>query len=1098
MTSTPPQPPPPIDQAHRERILGERAKNLFVSAGAGSGKTRSLVDRLEALILEDQVPIENIAVVTFTDKAGMELRNRIRERLEATESELAKAALHKLDGAAVGTLHSFAQRILTQHPLSAGLPPEIEVLDEIGSQIDFEQRWDEFLSNEFLVDAKVGKPLLTLDALGVKLDRFRDLAIAMNENWDLVEQRLDLSPPPFRPFKKNDLVNECREVINFRRFCSHDGDKMHIRLTNLAQDTDRLANGKDSIEALLNAKALRCNTRIAGQKAYWGISPGEVRSAIARLKRKRDRDVAEVATSALATLGARLGKFVLDAAEQRRRAGRLQFHDLLVHSRNILRNNKEARKALHNQYTHFLLDEFQDTDPIQIEIAVLISTSEEEVGDRKWNELKVEPGRLFFVGDPKQSIYRFRRADIGLYMEAREHHKDRATLSVNFRTVKPIVEWVNDVFSTLFFPQEGSQPAYEPLSAFRTDQDKRGPAVALLGAKKHPSLDLTADDLRAIEAADVAATLREALGPDGWQVEDSGVWRRAVPDDVCILLPARTSLKQLQAALETQGIPYCSEAPSRDNTSSEVRELLMVLRVIADPTDELAIVSALRSIVYGCGDNDLASWKIEHGGRFSITGSIPEAAQDHIVAHSLAHLQQLHKDRHFKTPAELLERLIRERGIFEIALAKSTRREVWRRLRFVVDQARAWTNAGGAGLRAYIDWVQRQGDDSPRGGEIVTPTSSGAGVRIMTIHGSKGLEFPITVLSGMTGKMAKNARWTEIYFPKGKPAILKINSDIKTDGFDQFQSIEEDMDQNERLRLLYVAATRARDHLIVSLHRVAKKSTKNESDKQTSAEALQAAARDSKHGTIFQPSKSGHIAIPKQMRKPLADREVWNAKRDAAIASASRRDFIAATKWDDSKESAQDPGLAKHAQDSDQNLWPKGRYGTKVGSAVHGVLQDIDFVSRANLDELVAAQAQAEGVGGRKALIRRLVNSALNTEVARQAAASEHWREIWVGAPVGSVLVDGYIDLLIRTDTGLVVVDWKTGAIASEADKAEKLERYRLQGASYAATLQAATGMMVERMVFVFIGEDSSVECDLPDLPGAIAEVEERAMALSG
>ena len=175
----------PVDQSHRDRIVKVRDTNQFVEAGAGSGKTRALVDRVEALVLDDAIPLEQIAAITFTEKAAAELRDRVRQRFEATahdgnahddpqRRDRADEALLQLDGAAIGTLHSFAQRLLGEHPVEAGLPPGVDVLDEISSQVEFEQRWQVFL-DALLDDDTMAHTLLCLEACGVRLGDLRSL-----------------------------------------------------------------------------------------------------------------------------------------------------------------------------------------------------------------------------------------------------------------------------------------------------------------------------------------------------------------------------------------------------------------------------------------------------------------------------------------------------------------------------------------------------------------------------------------------------------------------------------------------------------------------------------------------------------------------------------------------------------------------------------------------------------------------------------------------------------------------------------------------------------------------------------------------------------
>jgi len=164
-----------------------------------------------------------------------------------------------------------------------------------------------------------------------------------------------------------------------------------------------------------------------------------------------------------------------------------------------------------------------------------------------------------------------------------------------------------------------------------------------------------------------------------------------------------------------------------------------------------------------------------------------------------------------------------------------------------------------------------------------------------------------------------------------------------------------------------------------------------------------------------------------------------------------------------------------------------------VGRAVHGVLQLVDLTRGDGLADLARAQAAAEGVPSRTAVVQTLVQAALATDVVAEASAGDHWRELYVAAPVGDRLVEGYIDLLYRSETGLVVVDWKTDHIEGDDDVAAKLERYRLQGASYVAAVEAATGQSVARMVFVFLSLDGAVQVDLPDLAAAVTEVRDRS-----
>ncbi len=1087
--------PLPADTHERHRILTDRQSNLFVEAGAGTGKTRALVDRVEALVLDDGVAMESIAMITFTEKAALELRDRIQQRFERSDNPRARTALQQVDGAAVGTLHSFAQRILAEHPVEAGLPPGIEILDEIGSEIEFEQQWQTFC-DELLEDQTAAKPLLMLEALGVHLSHLRSVATQMADNWDLIEQNLDFDPVPLKPINTTKVLEQFDRVVAFKKECVYHGDRLFGHLKAVTTNRKTLSEAFDEIEflSLLNSMGatkpkpnLAVKPGRAGEKHNWKIDPQDVRYAINALGVTCDKVVSELGGSALEHIGVRIGKFVLAAAEQRREAGRLQFHDLLVRARRLLRDEtvgEEVRASLHRQFTHLLLDEFQDTDPIQIELAVLITTSDRHIGNRDWWELAIEPGRLFFVGDPKQSIYRFRRADIGLYLQAREHFTNRASLTVNFRTVSPVIKFINDVFSHLIEEEKGSQPKYEPLSAFRGGFCQSSPAVALLGAKAIEA-KISADGLRQKESTDVAATLQEVLSHNSsWQVQDpEGGWRKARPSDVCILLPTRTSLASLQSALDDAAIPYRAETSSLVYNSREVRELMMALRAVSDPTDELALVSALRSFVYGCGDDDLANWRHDCNGRFHILSELPAGCEKHRVGMALTHLKRLHEQHHFCTPAKLLDQLIRERGVLESAVANNAPRDVWRRFRFVVDQSRAWTSSGNIGLRAYLEWVRRQGDEHAKVTENVLPETDDESVQIMTVHGSKGLEFPITVLAGMSSRLNRHERGPAVHYPPNESVVLKVSKRVATKNYQTWQATNAAMDEHESLRLLYVAATRARDHLIVCLHRTSRTRS------HTKASVLAKSALRSNYATPYRPKRSEVAEIKRAPRQPLIERKTWQTQLDTSIKRASRPRVMSATEL--ARTLANDPGMEKDATDLDLPPWQKGRYGTAIGRAVHAVLQEIDLASNSGIEEAVTVQVEVEQVRAQRSDVERMVYSALSTTVVQEAVRSMYWREVWVGASLCDRIVEGYIDLLYRHGSNLVVVDWKTDYISNEAELQEKLASYRLQGASYVAAVEKATGLQVARMVFVFLGNETPLECELDDLAGAVANVKE-------
>jgi ATP-dependent helicase/nuclease subunit A len=1065
------------DQPARDQITTDTGRTLFVNAGAGSGKTAALTNRVIRLVLTDGVPLRHIAAVTFTEKAGAELRDRLRVRFEAecarrdgAARQVAEDALNDLDGAAIGTLHSFAQRLLMEHPIEARLAPQVEVLDEIGSSVAFEDRWAE-LRTELLDDDTVAEPLVLGLALGLTLVQLRSLALLLGNDWDLIDERvLCLPAEPVRLPNTPEFLRHGRQVTALASQCKKADDKLHGRLRDLEDVLARLASATDVERELTVLEEISTLSFSYGQKGNWSAgSIDEVKGAAKELAATAGDLVAGVRDQCLRRLTHWLAGQVLVAAERRRAESRLEFHDLLVLARNLLRTSPSARRELHDRYQRLLLDEFQDTDPIQIELAVRIACGEHADAD-DWRDVVVPDGRLFVVGDPKQSIYRFRRASIATYLNAQAHLGATVSLTTNFRTVPPILDWVNAVFGELIQPVPDSQPSYQPLDPARSSLGS-GPAVTVLGAEPHADLPRAAAAiLRARESADVAGVIGQIMC-EGWQVCDTktGQWRTAALDDIAILVPARTSLPFLEVALDAAGVEHRTEASSLVYQAEEVRSLLACVRAVADATDGLALVQALRSPIFGCGDDDLWRWK-HAGGSFNIHARLTDPLlSDGPVGESLAYLRRLTFDSRWMTPSEVLGAVIADRRMLELAAIGPRTRDSWRRLRFVVDQARAWAEVSHGGLLDYLAWAGQQGLETRRVAEAVLPETDADAVRVMTIHAAKGLEFPIVILSGMTSRGGARSG-VQLIWPPGGGYSVRLTKSIQTADFDAVYPVDEQMDGLEKRRLLYVAATRARDHLVVSLHRALG------SGDQTAAGLIAAAGGVSTAGAV--PFEKGFDAEPLSTGTPAAvspppDFAAWLTTITEGRERSRRAAAVSASGLEGTEPEvtlAPEPplaGLAKGARDLELPPWSKGRYGSAVGRAVHGVLQVVplrpmDAAHRAAVDGAVAAQCMAEGLTGHEGMVRSLVRSALESDLVRRAAAREHWREMYVATlnDDGTVL-EGYIDLIFRDDDGsLVIVDYKTDAVPVGAI-GSRVTYYRPQMGAYVRCLTASTGARV-------------------------------------
>ncbi|HSJ91547.1 MAG TPA: UvrD-helicase domain-containing protein [Ilumatobacter sp.] len=1077
----------PLDQAARDRIVGDLDTNLFVEAGAGAGKTSSLVGRIVALV-RSGVDIGSIAAITFTEKAAAELRHRVRDELVRAGESQASAGV---DHAPIGTLHAFARRLLNDFPIAAGLPPGFTVLDELESHLAFEERW-ETLVDGLLDDpsppggaVEGGSALIEL----CQLDNFdlhrggRRVATSFHENWDLVEARVDRSDPEPWVFDDRPFLLRVAELCD-TPVPPHDGQAERLAdlrtLVERGAAADTLGGRIAAVDRLEDR--LRTTKRTGAKKNWTQLSfdPADLerlREAEAALAEQAVALLAQVRRRRIRVLGALFGRWVLAGALERADQGTIEFHDLLVLARRLVASNPTVRTYLHDRYQRILLDEFQDTDPIQLEIAVRLAAAPDDPahGD-DWTMLRPLPGRLFIVGDPKQSIYRFRRADIAQYLSAAAQvGADRELLTANFRSSRPVLDWVNGVFERLIIEEPGTQPAYQRLSPSRRHHLDHG-SVTVFGLDPHDDLgSKKADEIRRREAADAASAVTTAL-VEGWQVVDDQTdeLRPCRPGDITILLPARTSLPVLELALRDRGVPYRAENSSVVYVTTEIRHLMLTLRAAADPTDELALVAALRTPLYGCSDVELYEWK-RAGGRWSIwwqpADDTPAELDGHPVGAALQHLGSIARRASRMGPADLLAALVDERRLLDVALDQPDARDVWRRVRYVVDQARAWSDAGGRGLRRYLAWVHLLASES-RNADTILPEHDDDAVRIMTVHAAKGLEFPITVLSGMTTRPITTSSNSVVWHD----GTWTISSSKSPDPiFEDFKPLDEQMSDAERRRLLYVACTRAVDHLVVSLHRYPGETEMRANSVSGSLLHLAGAADPANGARLLAPCVAPFLVAP-VTAPDLAwrDHDEWEAERRRAFATARFRPSVSATFL--AGEADTDPGLDKGAVDLDLPPWQRGRYGTAVGRAVHAVLQYADLRTGDDIATEAAAQCAAEGIIGMDDTVAALARSALAAPIVRRAVDLPHHRELFVAAPVGGRTVEGYLDLFVETSDGGVIVDYKTDQWPDDAERSDRIFRYRRQLAVYGVVVEQLLGRPAEAALLVRCRVDGPAE----------------------
>ena len=1021
------------DEEARERARRDHDTTLVIEAGAGTGKTTLLVDRIEAILRSGRARLDEIAAVTFTENAATTMKLRLRERLERARADArlapeerarAGVALDTLERAAVTTIHALCAQVLQERPLECGVSPAFRVADEAQADALFADAWEEWLGerlgggDDVLLDAlERGIPLEGEGPWGERTS-LRGLARRLVDQRDLAPlgEETVFDPEALR----RELVAKgarARALLAGVR----EGDALGARLARLAEfaEASRFLDGHALVAHVLALEAIPSNF---GFKPHWPTPEAlaEGRAIAAWTKDARTEWAASEGAALHGRLVGALRGVVAIYERKKTERGVLDFLDLLVRARDALRDQAGVRAHFRARFRHLLIDEFQDTDPLQVEVA------ESLAGGR--------PGALVVVGDAKQSIYRFRRAEVRLFrrLVARAGEPGGGAvlhLVQNFRSRPSILRFVNRVFSELVQEsEEADQPAYEPIVPPPALADDEPGVVALrFPAPAHAS----GPDLLAAEAAGLAAFLADvADGAERVRDPASGEERESRAGDVLVLARRLTKVPFLEEALEAAGVRFTVEGGKSFFDRQEVHETLAVLRAVDDPSDHVALVAALRSSFFGVSDRDIAAYALSGPPPWS--GPLdPDRPGGAAMAGARKLLDALHElRRHASVPA-VLERLYDETRILA-ALTGSRRGEAQiANLEKIAALAREASSLGALTLRGFVRLLEdrvanaREEPDLPstRPGDPDT-------VRILSVHKAKGLEAPVVALFDCDDE-AKPSVDTVPLWEEHRIAI-GFRGGCQPAGWAALVQAEEKKARAEARRLLYVACTRARDRLVIP---------RPPADAQPGAFWRELvtrlpAADDADVRTV----DAGEIPL---VDVPGRGRELW------ALAGADAPDAVAA-RWEAERrellarasERPYAPAPATRiaaATEAVSVLGPGAGLGRDFGSLVHRLLEwaPLDAAPDTRPARLRAtAEALAPAFAldaARAALAAEQAERALASPVLERARrATRLWRELRLWFPEGAHLVEGIVDLVFEEDGQLVVVDYKSDAITDE------------------------------------------------------------------
>jgi ATP-dependent exoDNAse (exonuclease V) beta subunit len=1153
-----------VDAEARARIANDLDATLVVEAAAGTGKTTALVERILSLLRTGKATLASghgdLVAVTFTEKAAGEMKLRLRTEIERAREATLRAdahpderrrldqALEQLEAARIGTIHAFCADILRERPVEARIDP----LFDVAAEDEQDRLYDDAFTHWFQATlARSASEVPGVSRVLRRATRERDQdgprAALRKAGRTLVEQR-DFPTPYEHPlFDRaaaiDAIVDRLKRLASLAPKGPADNwlTKSLLEISRAVYEIERREEtgeprDHDAVEAQLRTLH---RARFWGWKGYgqWfnraeGISRQDVLDQRAETKEELGAVLDTADADLAATLFGELLGVVSGYEAVKKASGKLDFLDLLVLTRDLLTSQSAVRSELQRRFSHLLVDEFQDTDPLQADIVFLLAADDPAETDP--DRIRVVPGKLFLVGDPKQSIYRFRRADVSLY-EGIKRRLEKGGASVvhlrtSFRSAPSIQDFVNAAFLPLMPPSPAentlslatearSQAEYVPLAPFRPDVTGRPTIIALPAPAPY-------GDYKKIVQWKIEESLPDAVGAfidwlirsSGWTITERGS-DAPVPiksQHVCLLFKRLQSFgndvtRPYVRALEARRIPHVLVGGKSFHEREEVIAIRNALAAIEWPDDTFSVYATLHGPFFALGDDALLAFKHAERHIHPLRKRREEALTDltRPVAEALDVLRDLHVSRHRSTVADTIARLLEAtRAHAGVAVWPAGEQALGNILR-VLDMARRFEQRDVTSFRAFVSRLEECAD---RGGVNEAPVVEEGtdGVRIMTVHKAKGLEFPVVILVDPTAN-ATHSNPSRYVDAKRKLWAVPLCGASPKELLDRRDEILRE-DREEAHRLLYVATTRARELLVLPvvgddrdeendgwLEPLAPVLYPRPEDRRASQKApgcpifgedtvfhrpdnLERDADWSVRPGLHRPSVGDHqvvfwdphalelgredeaglrhekVLAPGPAAKESEEQHTaWKAKRAAALASASAPSLRVRTVT----ELKDDPGPATpesviiEATEGTRRARPHGK---RFGVLVHAVLATVALdAGKDAIADAARIQGRMTGATEEEVLAAHdVVLAALAHPLfARARSAERVLREtpLMLREDDGSI-IEGIVDLaFFEKGAGWTVIDFKT-----DLDFGARKAAYARQVAVYARAIAEATG----------------------------------------
>jgi len=1031
--------------AQQAAAIAARGPGTFVSAGAGTGKTTVLVERFARAVVDDGLDVGSVLVITYTDRAAGELRARIREELVRRERpDLAR----ELDNAWISTIHGFCRRLLATYTLEAGVDPRFRVLDDAQARVLQGEAFDAALESFCAADDPERWQLLaTYRSAGL-----RSMLVAVYDTLRSAGRELILEPGG------HDSLAARVQELRTAAVCLADDEEATQRQRRQARAVLDLLDVTSLAERLLDLDELAAR---GPRAAAFNDARTNVRRAALEELASRDRGL----------LQELLAGFAIAYRSAKDRESALDFEDLQLRARDLLRENEAVRAAEQRRFRSIMVDEFQDTNRLQCDVIDAVTHGPDK--------------DVLFVGDEFQSIYGFRHADVAVFRERREAAPAVLPLTLNYRSRPEVLAAVNELFGGVF--GSGFQPL-EPIDGY--GDPVFGTPVELLVTDKQSYIG-TGVHWRRAEARHVARRVRELV--------DAGV---AQPGEIVLLFAAGTDAEWFEQELNELDLPTIRQTGRRYFGQQQVVDLLSYLRLLHNRYDDEALLTVLASPFVGVSNDTLVLIRgnaerrpIFKGIERSLPDDLAEEDRRLVRAFLQRYERLVHASR--SLPLELLcERILVEHDYDLAVLTRRDGRRRYANLRKLARLARSFEELRGPDLEGFVRFVAEQDAAGARELDAIAEEEGADAIRLLTIHTAKGLEFKVVVVAD-AGRERQRA--DEILCLSDGRFGFKVahpgtGTRVVTPSYEGVRDAREREEDDERLRLYYVAMTRAMERLIVSgsveLGRLDRERTPIAwaLDRLRLAEQLDAAstgpvevkrgsagvvlrvdrfAPERAHSQVDTLAETSLAAVTEQLalfegvgeglRPPAPRLRALPVIPEPPAPGVRRLSFSAISLYERC-------GLRFYAEriaGMRPAEWTRdagsggGLHPTELGDAVHRLLENVDLAApaaleRARLDDAVRGWypgVRADELDRIEALVTAYTSSSLAQRIAGLASVSIERPFAFL---VRDVVLNGRLDVHWSDGERALVLDYKTNALLDREPDEIVAQEYTLQRLVYA------------------------------------------------